>query len=321
MPPQKSVPRLLTFKFTPEGLEKEAARRDGKMAVVGAELGSFKNIPASKDDFVLQAWAGESFVSSKVKDPIRIDNPCLSILLATQGTTSVNLLGSEALQEDGLVARFICLVPSDVLRMSFENPLTKAMNVENTEWLEHVVNKIYEAPMPPEGHLRLQIQEGSLQNWDIFSHQAFQQAENGVHPSVLQSWYRKLAGTALRFAGFLHLLKCIEGKRCFSEPVDQESVDGGLRLGSFYEQHAQVALDINANDNLKRAREALLILKQCGDFEISLREIYREKKWTKEQALSAVNLLEVSGMVACYKSGNSTRCLIHPGLKTSLFAY
>lgn len=316
MPKKIELPQLMTSKFTPEGLEKEAAKQGGKFALVGAELGSFKNLSVKKDDFILQAWAGERFVYSKVKDPIRIEDPCLTILIATQEGTSVNLLGAEALQEDGLVARFMPLVPPNLNRVAPGGGVTTAMGPEHSAWLERTVNEVYSRARPIDGHHEFRIQDGALRNWDAFWSYTQQQAEDESKPAVLQAWYRKLAGTALRFAGFLHLLRCQEDNLPLETKIDQQVIDGGIELARFYEAHALVALDLKGNDVLQHANKLLDRIKEVGSDEVTMREIYWRKHIDADDAKRAFRLLAEHGYVAPLRKGKSDICLINPRVWT-----
>ncbi|WP_419781240.1 DUF3987 domain-containing protein [Maridesulfovibrio sp.] len=311
MPRQMAVPQLMTFKFTAEGLEKEAARQGGKFAIVGAELGSFKKLPASKDDFILQAWGGEVFNSTKVKEPIRIEDPSLTILIATQEATSVNLLGAEALQEDGLVARFMPLVPPDIHSVVPGGVSSIAMNSEDSQWLKNTVNEIYSISSEIDGHHHFHVQDGALRGWDSFRSYAQQQAGNESNPVVLQYWYRKLAGTALRFAGFLHLLRCVENDLPLRTEIDQHCIHGGIELAQFYEAHARVVLNIESNDVLRIANRFLKRLRDSHSSEITMREIYHPEHVTADDAKKAFRFLAERGYVILLRKGKSDICIVN----------
>ncbi len=317
MPEEVSVPQLVVFnKFTPEGLEKAIVQQRGRLALVGAELGSFKKLPANKDDLILQAWSGESYVSSKVKDPVRIDNPCLTILVATQEATSIKFLGNEAFQEDGLVSRFMLVVPPDLNHPAPGGVLTTELAQEDNEWLERVVNDIYSIPRAEEGHHLLKFQDGALRSWDSFYHYTQQQAEDDNNSIVLQSWYRKLAGTALRFSGFLHLLRCMESGLPVDTEINQADVDGGIELARFYEAHAQVALDLNGNDVLRTANKFIKRIRELNRNEVTQREIYRPEHVKANDAHKAFQFLAERGYVALLRHGKSDICLVNPSLWT-----
>lgn len=312
MPNKVALPQLLTFKFTPEGLEKAAAEQGGCIAIAGAELGSLKKIQANKDDFILQAWSGESFVSSKVKNPIRIERPSLSILIATQEMTSLKLLDDVALQEDGLVARFMCLVPPDMPSDALGGSVTRAMSPETCEWLESMVNKLYDIPRAPKGHHYFEIDDDGLRTWDAFFNYCQWESEKEQHPTILRSWYRKLAGTALRFAGFLHLLKHLEGELQLNTRITAETIRGGIELARFYEAHAHVALDIKSNDLLVNANKILKRILQENKPEITIRDLYHAEHMDSDDAKDAVRFLAELGYLVWRRKGKSDICLINP---------
>ena len=311
MPAQRSLPVLLTFKFTPEGLEKEAARQKGKIGIAAAELGSFKKIPANRDDFLLQAYSGESFSSTKAGEPVRIENPAVAILIATQDGTAVKLLSEEALQEDGLVARFLCLLPPEL------NPLavgggTSEVPPSSVKWLEEVANKLFEASCASGEGVMLHFEDQALQAWYALEAHAKAEAANDMNPPVLQAFYRKLAGTALRLIAIVHILNCCENGEPYESLITRESVNAGVQLAWFFEQHSKVALNLEAKDVLDRAHAILGYLKERGDYEVNVRDIYRAKHWKRETTLPALKLLQAHGYLVIYKSRASRTCIINP---------
>ncbi|MBG0790941.1 MAG: DUF3987 domain-containing protein [Desulfovibrionaceae bacterium] len=314
IPPKSALPQLMTSKFTPEGLEKEAAKQGGKFAIIGTELGSFKNLPANKDDFILNAWRGETFISTKSKEPVRIDNPSLTILIATQEKTSLKLLGEEALQEDGLVPRFMLMTPPDMPHVAPGGGVTTEMNFEDSAWLERTINEIHSVARAIDGHHEFQIQDGALRNWDAFWSYTQKQAKDKHLPAVLRYWYRKLAGTALRLAGFLHLLRCLEENLPLETEIDQQTIDGGIELAQFYEAHACVALDIEGNDVLYLAKKFLKRIKEGQSPEVTLREIYHPEHVKAEDAKRVFRFLTEQGYVALLRKGKSDICLVNSRL-------
>lgn len=317
MPEQASFPQLVVFnKFTPEGLEKMVAQQNGNLALVGDELGSFKKLPANKDDMIVKAWEGGSYVYGKMKDAIQIDDSCLTVCIATQEATSIKFLGNEAFQEDGLVSRFMLVVPPDLNHPTPGGVLTTELAQEDNEWLEKVVNDIYSIPRAEEGHHLLKFQDGVLRSWDSFYHYTQQQAEDDNNSVLLQSWYRKLAGTALRFSGFLHLLCCMESDLPVETGINQADVDGGIELARFYEAHAQVALDLNGNDVLRTANKFIKRIRELGRNEVTQREIYRPEHVKANNAHKAFQFLAERGYVALLRHGKSDICLVNPSLWT-----
>ncbi|MBG0789902.1 MAG: DUF3987 domain-containing protein [Desulfovibrionaceae bacterium] len=314
MPPKSALPQLMTSKFTPEGLEKEAAKQGGKLAIIGTELGSFKNLPANKDDFILNAWRGETFISAKSKEPVRIDNPSLTILLATQEETSLKLLGDEALQEDGLVSRFMPMTPPDLPHVIPGGGVTTEMNPDDSAWLERTINEIHEIARKIDGHHEFRIQDGALRNWDAFWSYTQQQAKDERLPAVLRYWYRKLAGTALRISGFLHLLRCLEENLPLDTEIDQQAIDGGIELARFYEAHARVTFDIESNEVLRLANRFLVRIREGESLEFTMRDVYHPEHVKADDAKKVFRFLAEHGYVVLLRKGKSDICLANSRL-------
>ncbi|CCH49489.1 YfjI family protein [Pseudodesulfovibrio piezophilus] len=313
IPAKQYLPVLLTFKFTPEGLEKEAAKQNGKIAIAAAELGSLKKIPANRDDFLLQAYGGESFSSTKAGEPVRIENPSVTILIATQDGTAVKLLSEEALQDDGLVARFLCLLPPELYSPAVGGG-TSEVPTSSTKWLEETANKLFEASSATDEGIMLHFEDQALQGWHGLEAHAKAEAANDVNPPVLQAFYRKLAGTCLRLIAIIHILRCCENGEPYETLITKESVSAGMQLAWFFEQHTKVALNLKAKDKLDRAHAILEYLVERGEYEVNVREIYRAKHWKREETLPALKLLQAHGYMVIYKSGASRTCIINPHL-------
>lgn len=313
MPDKLYPPKLLLFKFTMEGLEQQMYEQGGKLAIAGAELGSFKQVSDAKDDLLLQAWDNELYVYRRRDEAIEIKRPCLSILLATQGRTAANLLGSDALCEDGLVGRFTCLVPSD-LNASHGARATAEISAASVEWLESLVRYLYGIDAPEEGH-KLRIAENGLRDWDLFYSET-QTVASSYSAPALSSYNLKLAGTALRFAGILHLLETFESGGDFHKPISTYQVQQGISMARFYSQHARVALDMESDKVLKIAHRIVQFLKGWAGPYIPCREIYRALHLTKNDAMNALMRLEERNYIRLLKMGNSIRCVIHPLLQT-----
>ncbi len=313
MPAKKFLPVLLTFKFTPEGLEKEAARQNGKIGIAAAELGSFKKLPANRDDLLLQAYGGESFSSTKAGEPIRIENPAVAILIATQDGTAVKLLSEEALQDDGLVARFLCLLPPELYSHGLVGGTSEVPST-SANWLEETANKLFEASYLSDANTLLHFEDQALHAWHRLEAHAKAEAANDMNSPVLQAFYRKLAGTCLRLTGIIHILCCCESGEPYETPISKEAVLAGVHLAGFFEQHTKVALNLETKDKLERAHAVLGYIKERGEPEVKMRDIYRAKHWRKDETLSVLKMLQAHGHLALYKNGTSFTCIINPAL-------
>ncbi|WP_319780075.1 DUF3987 domain-containing protein [Maridesulfovibrio sp.] len=313
MPPILFPPKLVLFKFTLEGLESHMYEQGGSMSIAGAELGSFKKIPAAKDDLLLQAWAGEPYSYRKRDEEIPISNPCMSILLATQERTSEKLLGAQALCEDGLVSRFTCLVPPD-LRRSYGHIATTEVPKKSKQWLDDFVRDLDGIKRPHEGWYNLTIQQGGvgLREWDAFYAYTQREASHNGTPDVLRSYYRKLAGTALRFAGLLHLFEAVGNESGLNPEISDEHILAGIKVADYYAKHARVALDLSANSALELAHRVVdFISGRAGD-ELTVREIYRALHVKKDVLEPALFLLQKHNYLSMFKYKKSICCVVNP---------
>ncbi|TIH12509.1 DUF3987 domain-containing protein [Marinifilum sp. JC120] len=316
MPPVMFPPKLVLFKFTPEGLESHMHEQGGSIALAGAELGSLKKISADKDDLMLQGWAGESYSYRKRDEEITISNPCLSMLFATQERTSEKLLGKQALCEDGLVSRFTCLVPPDV-RRKFGAVTTDEIPQESRDWFRTLVRKIHGIKRHETGWHNFSMPRGGIgqREWDAFYAHTQMIASSDSTPDVLKSYYRKLAGTALRFAGLLHLIEAVGNGTNPDHELSDDSILSGIDIADFFAQHAEVALDISANNSLELAHRVVEHISDHAGEEIKVRDIYRALHVTKDVIEPALFLLERNNYLSLLKFKTSVRCVVNPRLR------
>ena len=315
IPAEKHLPLLTTFKFTPEGLDKMMLQQNGRLSIVGAELGSFKKLPGNRDDLLLSSWSGEPYVFDKAGESVRIASPCLAIMLATQEKTALKLLDNPIFQEDGLIGRFTYLVPPDLPNIFPEQGATDEVPVGSETWLDSIVREMFAVSRPEAGFYELPIEDGALKDWELYSAKIRGQVQSEETSLVLKTYYRKLAGTALRFSGLLHVLKALDSGQPFECALDRKTVNAGIELAQYYEKHARVALDVESGETLAMAHKIIAVLKDWPDTEVPVREIYRKKHWTPGDVMPGLELLQAHNFVALYKDGKSTRCLINPRLR------
>lgn len=119
--PVPVLPRLLAGDMTAEALVRLLAEHDGVMASLSAEGGILDTFAGGRYsagmanlDALLQAHDGrESIkVDRKTGDPIRVEHPCLTLLLAVQPQVLMALGASEAAMGRGLAARFLWTIPT-----------------------------------------------------------------------------------------------------------------------------------------------------------------------------------------------------------------
>lgn len=145
------------------------------------------------------------------------------------------MLEKEYLQKDGLLARFLYLaVPAGCQAyLSMQGyPSEKIPKKQKT--LSYTLERIFHLPTPdePEGFHNIRIDsQTNLQEWYDFSEYCKQRELGARRPVFLRAWYRKLARTALRFAGILHIL---EHSNSLEEMISKNEIHRGIELASFY---------------------------------------------------------------------------------------
>ncbi len=309
--PDKPVPpSLFTNTFTPAGLAKELAKQKGILSIVSSELGTLKSLNPKKDDILLHGWDGESYFYTKAEDSVKIENPCITVLLATQDKNAATMLSKADFQEDGLLGRFLCIRPPAIGPYSVS---TTEVPKSSLGWFENLVSEILARTMKMDSQVLLPLSTESS-DWNKFHHWTQDAASKNGMPA-LKSFYRKLAGTALRFAGFLHILHCYESEKPFSDPISFDHVKAGIQVAQFYEQHALAILDVEKNEVLELAQCILGYLKDLRKTEVTVREISRGKNKLRggvHKLEAPLSLLEAHGYIVRFTHGNSKRIIVNP---------
>lgn len=109
--PDGPPPKLFASDITPESLVDEMAAQGGRMTVTDAEghafdviLGRYSATPAL--GIFLSAYTGEAFrVDRKTSGSVRMDNPSLTVCIATQPHVAQEVLTNSRFIDKGLVAR------------------------------------------------------------------------------------------------------------------------------------------------------------------------------------------------------------------------
>ena len=117
------LPRLVAGDATPEALAILMAQQNGRIGVLSAEPGFFANVAgrysrdgASNLDVVLQGTSGERIVVDRVtRDPLVINNPCLTISVCLQPGLLDALGRRPELRFAGFLARFLYVLPEPMV--------------------------------------------------------------------------------------------------------------------------------------------------------------------------------------------------------------
>lgn len=267
--------RLLADDVTPEALVSLMANNGGKIAIVSSEGGIF-DIAAGRYseklnmDVFLKAYTGDYIqIDRKGRPSEDIDHPALTMLLTIQPAVLEAIMGNEAFNGRGFLARFIYALPvSAVGRRRYET-----------------------APIPPqveEAYSRLidtllSIPEGAQAHTIHLSPEAYQETKRffaALEPRLvddledINGWAGKLHGQVIRTAAVLHC--CIHGEAAAEVPVSLETMLNAQTIGGYYLAHAQAAFQVMGLTEGPEVKDAKYILRRLrGQAEISKRDLFQ----------------------------------------------
>ncbi len=257
-------PRLVADDATPEALISLLCEQGGRMAVLSAEGDLFDIMSGrySRDGQVpnlgvfLKGHAGDLLlVDRKGREPERIEQPALTIVVTIQPQVLLDIARRPVLRGRGLLARVLYCLPLDTVgfrRIEVEtvpgdiradwHRQVKALALSLAEWTDPAVLMLtpearkllagYQEEIEP----RLRAASGDLAD--------------------LRDWASKLAGAAVRIAGLLHLAPHLEDG--YQRPVSADTMERAVELGRYFTEHARAAFRQMGMDPLIADAQVLL---------------------------------------------------------------
>lgn len=274
-------PRLVADDATPEALTSLLAEQGGRIAVLSAEGDLFDIMSGryGKEGQVnlgvfLKGHAGDLLlIDRKGREPERIDDPALTIVVTIQPQVLLDIARKPVLRGRGLLARVLFSLPPDVVgyRRIDVDPVPaevadvyrsniKALALSLAEWSDpaalvltpdarKLLNE-YQHEIEP----RLRAAEGDL--------------------AEIRDWASKLAGATVRIAGLLHLAADLT--RGWGSPVSAETMAAAITLGQYFTDHAKAAFDRMGTDAaVDDARAVLDWITRNGASGFTKRDLHR----------------------------------------------
>ena len=249
-------PKIWTQDVTPEHLGTLMGSHDQKMAILSSEGGIFdilagrysSNIPNL--DIFLQGHAGDPVrVDRGSREPVFMDNPCLTMGLSPQPDVLKSLADKPGFRGRGLLARFLYLLPVSNLgyRGLNTNPVPELVK---TSWQNLIFSLLdiepgtdeYGDPVP---HI-LNLSQAAFQEWAEFYQVVEEELRDGGRFEHIRDWAGKLPGAAARIAGLLH---CAENPfHPWEKSLSIETMTRALDLAAVFADHALVVFGLMGAD-------------------------------------------------------------------------
>lgn len=295
------APILLAGEPTLEGLLKLLAIGQPSLGLFSAEGGQFVGGHAMSQDNALKTSAGLSALwDGSAVDRVRAGDGAsklygrrVSCHLMMQPRVAAELLGSEMLVEQGLIARFLIAQPESAAgsREYIERNAEDAPEIR--AYTGRLLDRL-EAPLPIRADTRNELEPRTLplstaarRLWIEF-HNAVEREIVGEFAPI-KAFAAKAAEHVLRLAGVLRLIDDLDAAE-----IDEDTLRRAIALGEFYLAEAlRLAGSAQADPELSAAARLYAWLMATGRPSVTAVEIYKTGPAHVRSATRARELLRV----------------------------
>jgi len=314
------LPRLIADDATSESVTSLLGEYGGRIAVMSTEGGLFETLAGRYSDNVpnidvyLKGYSGDPIrVDRKSRKPEFVPHPALTLCLTVQPSVIRDLASKRSFRGRGLLARFMYSLPSSLVgyRSNTAPPVPDELR---DKWRSTIMG-ILKLPDPTQGDehaIELSFEANRL--FQSYRDMVEQQLRPGEELSDIADWGNKLAGNAARVAGILHLFCHAESEKPWKIPIEKETVEEAISIGTYFTQHAKIAFSLmGAEPSGQKARYAWLHISRLGFSYFSLRDLYQHvrRSLSVSDLREAINLLESMGYIRCV-SVNKTNSVGRP---------
>lgn len=302
--PEAVAPRLLAGDTTAEGLVRLLAEQGGVMASLTAEGGLFDTLAGGRYsngmanlDAVLQAHDGREpiLVDRKVGDPIRVDNPCLTLGLAVQPQVLETAGESDAAVGRGFLARFLFSYPASRVggRDVFQEPSGRSFAdiADAVEGIDRLLSPSVQgfadiADVSPRNELRLTTT--TLGYLNAFRAELEPRRGPSGDLASITAWAAKLDGQVARLAGLLQLLFLSRTSAISAKPrrstlsesfadVEADAMASATAIGEYLIEHSIAAHRLMSGRHFSATHPASQLLAWLRENEVtdfSIRDVH-----------------------------------------------
>ena len=260
MPDEVRAPRLSTSDATPERVQAMLVEYAGRMAVISDEAAIFLamsglyNGGRSNNDVFLQGHAGGTVRSDRATRQAHVDRAAFSMVLLLQPGTLVDVAGSKAFRDSGLLARILWAYPaSTVGRRDVRRHVPIPQHVKDS--YERGIFRLLEGWSESAGKPKvLTFTDPARELWLDFSQEIENQQGEGGRYEAISDWTSKLPGALARVAAVLELAEM----GLTADEVSEVAMRNALQLGHLLIDHARAAFSLLGTDAVDTDAVALV---------------------------------------------------------------
>ncbi len=282
--------RLVLDDVTAESLEVVLRQQGGRIGILSDEGGPFELMGGRYSDRIpnidiyLKGHSGSPITTDRIgREGGSVQNPAITIGLAIQPDVITSLKGKKGFRGRGLLARFLWSIPRSCVgsRVADSPPVPEDVR----RAYEEAVSLLLQIPAEKDdsGEIRSEAIDLTREAYALLV-----EFKDRIEPSLgpsgelesIADWGNKLAGTAVRLAGLLHLAdRAMEPPERRLDPIGEREMRRAMRIADFLTAHARIAFDLMESDHVARgARHILAWLERTGAESFAARDAYRASR-------------------------------------------
>ncbi len=253
--------RLIADDITVEALASLMKDNRGRMSLISSEGGIFESLKGRYNstvqiDLLLKAFNGlndEFRIDRKGRPAEYIENPTLSILLATQPQVLTELMDDSAFRGRGFHSRFLFSWPKSSVgfRKIKTEPIPEKYKTRYEKLIDDCLKFNPEKTIP----LILSPEADELMN----QFRAWREPRLIESLEAIEDWAGKLHGAILRISGLLHIAHTYENENCFDNniAVSEKTMRSAIIIGRYFLEHAKKCFSVSGDSDMEKAKYVL----------------------------------------------------------------
>lgn len=277
--------RLLIDDITTEKVVGMLEEQGGRIALFSEEGGIFDTMAghyskgSPRLDVYLKGHSGDTIRVDRIgRPPEIVEQPAITLGLAIQPEIIRRLAKQSAFRGQGLLARFLYVMPESMLgRRLIEVPA-----VEQQAWNAYcvAVRSLLELPMSQEaGKPRpfiLRFDPEALARFRAFQEWLEPMLSSYGELGSLSDWGGKLAGATARMAGILHLVEHAQALSPWNGRIGVLAVERAIQIAQCLIPHAQAAFaELELDERMQRTSFLLRWIEQNKRPTFSKRDLHQ----------------------------------------------
>lgn len=323
-------PQMFCDDATAETVARILSRQGENTIIASDEATTFRIISGiySKGEpnngIFLKGHGGDRYTVNRVDDArfVQIEHPVITMILAVQPSTVQDLGSRPELRGNGLVARFLYVLPeSRAGRRTWDAPPVDP--IVDDAWRDLIAGlcgaivtddssdkTLLASYFMPQAKRELSFSWPAQQRLRRFILEIEPQLQAGAAMSDIRDWSNKLRGVVARLSGLLALIDGVIGRYSpFQSEIDVPTVERAIELGRYFLSHARHVFEkFEADPREGNGRILADWLMSKGRTETTARDIARNCKRLKNKAPreEAISILLERGWLMRAPAGLST---------------